>query len=144
VADAESFWVQVQKSPACWLWVGSIRADGRARVFVRGRGLVRAHRFAWELTYGPIPKGFQVQRTCRNDRCVRPDHLALATPAGVARQREKRRTSPARSKLSDVEVRQIREAHAAGTSQTTLARRFQVSPGTINAIVHRRTWRDLT
>jgi DNA-binding CsgD family transcriptional regulator len=39
--------------------------------------MVRAHRFAWELAYGPIPGGAEVIHRCGTRLCMRPDHLAL-------------------------------------------------------------------
>jgi DNA-binding CsgD family transcriptional regulator len=41
---------------------------------------VRAHRFAWELEYGPIPDGWQVVQMCGIRRCVRLSHLSLLDP----------------------------------------------------------------
>jgi hypothetical protein len=41
--------------------------------------ILYAHRVAWELTYGPIPEGMQVDHLCRNTLCVRATHLRLMT-----------------------------------------------------------------
>jgi hypothetical protein len=76
---AERFWSKVQKSDTCWLWTagqngqhyGMLRRDGR---------MVSAHRVAYELTVGPIPKGLQLDHLCRTPPCVRPDHLEAVTP----------------------------------------------------------------
>lgn len=38
-----------------------------------------AHRYAWERTNGPIPKGMTVDHLCRNRRCCNVDHLELVT-----------------------------------------------------------------
>lgn len=37
-----------------------------------------AHRVVWQRVYGPIPDGQQVNHTCPETLCLRPDHLVLA------------------------------------------------------------------
>ena len=41
--------------------------------------MVYAHRFAYELAYGPIPEGLELDHLCRNASCVRPTHLEAVT-----------------------------------------------------------------
>lgn len=76
------FWRLVPDQPreGCWLWTGT-PAGGRYGNFKTGRGResTTAHRFAWELTYGPIPIGMFVCHRCDTPKCVRPDHLFLGT-----------------------------------------------------------------
>jgi hypothetical protein len=65
----------------CWLWGGKKNACGYG-VIVSGNISPRAygaHRVAWELAYGPIPKGKCVCHHCDTPACVRPDHLFLGT-----------------------------------------------------------------
>jgi hypothetical protein len=143
MVNPDEFWERVQKSPGCWTWTGSVRTDGRARFFVRGRGLVPAHRIAWELTNGSIPSRRYVRRTCENPLCVRPQHLVLATAAAVAKIREKRHRPKRATKLREADVRRIRAEHKNGVSQAELARRYGLSSSTICSIVHRRAWRHL-
>jgi hypothetical protein len=79
------FWSKVDKSSgpdACWTWTSKARSnDGKGYgAFNSGSGSVRAHRFAWELTNGPIPDGLHVCHECDNPLCCNPAHFFLGTP----------------------------------------------------------------
>ena len=75
----ERFWSYVRKSNGCWLWFGwSRKGYGQFRY---GKSAQKAHRIAWELTYGPIPFGLQVLHKCDTPLCVNPGHLFLGTQA---------------------------------------------------------------
>lgn len=73
------FWQRVNKTDACWLWIGSTK-DGYGRFWNDGK-YVRAHRFLWETTNGIIPDGLVLDHLCRNRACVRPEHLEPVTRA---------------------------------------------------------------
>src|SRR5690242_12219501 len=60
---------------ACWPWVGYLRSDGYARL----DPWTYAHRFAYELVNGPIPKGLVIDHLCRNRRCLNPAHMEAVT-----------------------------------------------------------------
>ena len=40
---------------------------------------MRAPRFAWIVTNGPLPKGRIILHRCDNPPCCNPDHLSLGT-----------------------------------------------------------------
>lgn len=62
----------------CLLWTGARSRLGYGRFTVDGsRKAVEAHRAAWEIFVGPLPKGVQVRRVCGNRDCVGPEHLRL-------------------------------------------------------------------
>lgn len=63
----------------CWLWAGALNSNGYARIKVRGRKF-QAHRVSYELKYGPIPVGLQMDHLCRVPCCINPDHLEPVTP----------------------------------------------------------------
>lgn len=86
------FWSHVDKAPSehagGWLWTGETENNGYGRIFADGKKQ-GAHRFAYELLIGPIPKGMTVDHVCHNiddecpggvcvhRRCLFPEHLAL-------------------------------------------------------------------
>jgi len=90
------FWAKVdRRGPAeCWPWLG---ASKNAKGYGNARGTT-AHRFAFQLAGGKIPKGYEVDHLCRNPACCNPAHLEAVTP-----QENKRRASLARSARPYVE-----------------------------------------
>ena len=73
----ERFWARVDKSGTCWKWQGS-SSQGYGSFSADGR-TVRAHRYAYELTVGPIPHGLVLDHLCRVRSCVNPAHLEPVT-----------------------------------------------------------------
>lgn len=73
------FWAKVDKSGECWNWTGYVMPTGYGQFGVSKRDIVLAHRFAYTVTVGDIPEGLVLDHICHNRKCVRPDHLRLAT-----------------------------------------------------------------
>jgi hypothetical protein len=76
------FWSYVELGPnGCWLWTGTIIPSGygilRQLPRRRDQPQIRwlAHRFAWEVLRGRLPRGMDVHHLCSVKRCVNPDHL---------------------------------------------------------------------
>lgn len=63
----------------CWIWMGSSFNSGYGCIKLNGKTR-SAHRLAWELYNGPIPKKLFVLHKCDVPLCCRPDHLYLGTP----------------------------------------------------------------
>lgn len=74
------FLAKVEKTETCWLWTAWIERNGYGRFWLDGNQH-GAHRVAYELFVGPIPKGLQIDHLCRIRHCVNPDHLEPVTAA---------------------------------------------------------------
>lgn len=67
----------------CWIWFAGQGNDGYGK-FSTGTGINkrtwRAHRFSWQIYYGPIPEGLELDHVvCKQPLCVNPSHLELVT-----------------------------------------------------------------
>ncbi len=155
--------VEVKGPDECWLWLGSKDKDGYGQTHSLWR---RAHRAAWILNRGAIPKGLGVLHTCDTPACCNPAHLFLGTSVdnnadrhrkgrtakvkyGDAHwsrrypERVRRGSACAHSKVNDVIVLEIRAAAACGTSYVKLASTYSLHVQTIYKIVKRIRWTHL-
>lgn len=134
---------------ACWPWTGYTDHDGYGMLWVKiGDDRPRNHR-ASRLSYlihaGDIPDGLLACHTCDNPICVNPRHLFLGTPEVNTHDmiQKGRGVSGARvwsSKLSEIDVQEIRERLASGESGASIARQFRVTPTTVSNINRGHTW----
>jgi hypothetical protein len=78
--------VHLCKPDVCSEWPFSKDSHGAGQVWESGE-TQQAHRYAWQLVNGPIPKGFGVHHSCDNQSCFNPHHLfiwaARKSPKGV-------------------------------------------------------------
>lgn len=78
----EIFWTHVEVTGFCWNWTGFTNPAGYGRCMIREAVPSQlAHRSAYEILVGPIPKGLVLDHLCRNRVCVNPDHLDPVTRA---------------------------------------------------------------
>jgi hypothetical protein len=111
-----------------------------------------AHRVAWQLTHGPIPSGMDVCHTCDVKLCCRVDHLWLGTHAEnmhdmttKGRGADERGVRNPAAKLTEAEVRQIRQRYAeGGISHRKLGSAFGVSESTVQHLITGRKWKHVT
>lgn len=78
--------IEINQQSDCWLWTGCTGSGGYAVIQINRktrygiRGTRYAHRVAYEMLVGSIPRGHQLDHLCRIRRCVNPDHLEPVTP----------------------------------------------------------------
>lgn len=73
---AARFWTKVDKTATCWWWTG--RTSKGYGMFSLDGGSVLAHRFAYEMSHGPLGR-CDLDHLCRNPGCVNPAHLEPVT-----------------------------------------------------------------
>jgi hypothetical protein len=155
----DRFWKFVGKTDGCWTWSGATRPFGYGVINLgidHNCKVEPAHRVSWSIHFGPIPPDMHVLHKCDNPPCTNPDHLFLGSNADniadmVAKGRDQfnhmhRRlgTAHGMSKLTDDDVRAIRQERAAGAILRVLSEKYDVSIPTIDRVVKRQTWGHIT
>lgn len=150
----DRFWSKVDKSAgadACWPWTRCVSTWGYGQFSVRGR-YVTTHRFAWELTNGPIPHGAGyhgtvVMHSCDNRRCCNPAHLSLGTQQDNIADRDAkgRQNRPVgsrngRARFTEAQVVAIREECAAGALGDDLAVKYGLSGSAMSYLLSGKSW----
>lgn len=152
----QRLWIRVVKGEPdeCWLWMGRPTRAGYGQLHVNGR-MTYAHRFSYELHYGPIPDGMYVCHTCDVRNCVNPRHLWLGTHldniADAAQKGKYRNRSSAgvvprpvgtkRAKLSPEQVIAIRADRTSSTRE--LATQYGVGHEAVARIRRGQSWKGL-
>lgn len=71
-----------EPNTGCVLWLGLCNSLGYAMIGVFKDGswtIQRAHRVAYEMAVGPIPKGLEPDHLCRVRCCINPRHIEPVT-----------------------------------------------------------------
>lgn len=158
VPPEERFWSKVHKTDRCWLWTASTK-NGYGNFYLAPGQWVYAHRFSYELHYGPIPDDQLVCHSCDTyypigdisyRLCVRPDHFFLGSHADNSLDMSRKRRyhvpmlrgseSPT-AKLTESDIRKIRALYA--TTKFTckdIGQMFGVHASNIHIIVKRKGW----
>jgi hypothetical protein len=146
----DRFWnkVLVLGPDECWEWQNSLSHDGygwfRLGSNKDGKAIaVRAHRLAYELTQGPVPRGMYICHTCDNRRCCNPAHLFLGTHRENMQDMTRKHRAPHR-KLTPDQILEIRNKYSLQqTTQRKLASEYGVDQKAICLIIGRKTYQEV-
>lgn len=167
-AEREAFQKHMRPLPnGCIEWAGNINENGYGRFSYKRRGEL-AHRAAWRLFRGEIPKGICLLHRCDNPPCVNPEHLFQGDRGDNARDmaskgRQWIQQNPHRridtlvcpielkprgeqhgmSKLNEAAVLAIRERASRGELGKHLCIEFNCSTSLITEVVRGHVWRHV-
>lgn len=139
---------KTERRGGCLEWIGRRDSFGYGRMKAFGQD--RAHRVAFVVANGPLPKGARVRHRCDNPPCCEPQHLLHGTPAENSRDMVERGRSAKQhgetngfAKLTAEKVREIRTRFASGETQTAIAVDTGVDQAHISRLVRRKAWAHL-
>jgi hypothetical protein len=136
-----------KKENGCIEWFGCVGGGGYGLIRVLGKNYP-AHRVAYSLRHGKIPKGMVVCHHCDNPPCVNVDHLFLGTVQDNATDMvEKGRANCGvdhhSHKLNPEKVLQIRSRYQEGESVCSLSKEFGIGPTSTQKVIDRVTWKHV-
>lgn len=146
------FW-KVEKTDACWNWVGARGKQGYGNFYMGGKYL-RAPRASWMIHNGEIPADMYVCHKCDNPKCVNPDHLFLGTckenlkDQAIKGRRHRKGAVGGRNRsaiLTEAQVLEIRQRWDSGERKAeAMAAEYGLgSRNRIYEIVKRKTWKHI-
>lgn len=128
----------------CHFWTGSISGNGYGKLRWQGP-LIGAHRLAYLATGAELLSSQHILHSCDVKNCVNPAHLAAGTQQEnetdkKAKGRQARGETVGTSKLTEVQVREIKQRLCSSESYFRIGRDYGVCGRTIEFIATNVTW----
>lgn len=127
---------------SCWLWKGSLHRSGYAAITVGGKHST-AHREAYKLWVGAIPKDKEVCHLCHIKHCYNPQHLKLGT------HKENMEMSVKAGRIGTPKVINakiafnVKQLLNKGINNTNIATRLGIPQTVVADIKRGKTWRHV-
>lgn len=146
--DEDYFWFHVawegKTKDECWEWESTVTKAGYGTKWKEAFGTCGAHRIAWLLRKGTIPKGMHVLHKCDNKLCCNPRHLFLGTHQDNMKDRNNKGRNKfgeglPQHKLTNKQIAEIRDFRHSGYLLREISSLYGISQGHISQICNYRT-----
>ena len=137
----------------CINWSKGLTHNGYG-LTTRNNKTYRAHRLVYcdyhNIDHSDI-KGQVVRHTCDNRKCINPEHLVIGTHQDnmddrAVRNRTAKGEAHGRAKLSEVDIKTIRNRYIRGSKEhglLAIAKDFGVTKPTVSNIINRHNWQSV-
>lgn len=141
--------IEEDEYSGCWNWIGNMFQGGygqfKHRKFLGKTTGINASRASWLIHNGPLDSYLFVLHKCDNRRCVNPSHLYVGTQKDnmkdcTVKQRINKGEDRPQSKLTEENVREIKDLKIRQFSYREIAKKYNVTPNAVVSIVRGITW----
>lgn len=126
---------------ACIIWAGRKNPKGYG-VISSKRGNILAHRAAYTLFHGSVPKGLWILHRCNNSSCVNVDHLYAGTAKDNAIDRAMAGRTIQRY-FDNEDIIAMREARKCGVAVKEIASIFGVESQVVYTITLGQNYKEV-
>ncbi len=127
-------------SDDCWEWKGALDSSGYGVVYVNKIfRCQKVHRVMFEIENGSLQQDLVICHNCNNRKCCNPKHLRQDTIKSNVDDRMKDKKHHW-VKLSKEQILEIHKLHESGLGYLNISKIYNVSKGTIAAIIKKRSW----
>lgn len=124
---------------SCWLWSRAKNSEGYGNKWYEGK-CEKAHRLAYRVFVGEIPKGKHVLHSCDVPSCCNPEHLRTGTHSENMQDIATRERAV--SVLNWDKVAEIRASYSKGkVTHAELSLKYGVGRQTITRILNNQRWK---